>query len=126
MPRKGYSAEYLAKRKLITSYGEENVIKTASQRGIPDYIILNPIMGIEVKSSRKPKVYIQSRDIRQWRATSNWMKKKKAPIFYWMVTKQKNKLNISIITHDRFGREYIEPYIKKHGDVGSVKYKDRR
>ena len=116
MVRQGYRGEYIAKRKLIETYGVENVIKTACNRGIPDYIILKPLMGVEIKSSKRNKIYIKPREVKQWRATHQWMKIKRAPIDYWLITHNEKGRNIEIIPHAEFGSKYIEPYIRKHGE----------
>ncbi len=69
MARKGYRAEWLAKKKLIAEYGEENVIKMAIGQA-SDFLILKPGSGkiekiVEVKSTVKEKWYPKPREKEQ-------------------------------------------------------------
>ncbi len=66
MARKGYRAEYLAKKKLVEEYGEENVIKMAIGMA-SDFLVLKPGSGklekiVEVKSTVKEKWYPKPRE----------------------------------------------------------------
>ncbi len=66
MPRKGYRAEWLAKKELVAKYGKENVIKMAIGQ-TSDFIVLKPNSGriekiVEVKSTVKPKWYPKPRE----------------------------------------------------------------
>ncbi len=69
MARKGYRAEYLAKKKLIEECGEENVIKMAIGQA-SDFLVLKPGSGkiekiVEVKSTVKEKWYPKPREKEQ-------------------------------------------------------------
>ena len=69
MARKGYRAEWLAKKKLIEEYGEKNVIKMAIGQA-SDFLVLEPGSGrigkiVEVKSTVKEKWYPKPREKEQ-------------------------------------------------------------
>lgn len=86
--RKGYRAEYLAKKKLISEYGEENVIKIAIG-GAQDYIVLKPNkneieMIIEIKECHKKKYYPRENEIYQFKRIVNLCKQHKIPGFVWI------------------------------------------
>jgi len=64
--RKGYWAEYKAKKELIREYGKKNVLKVAIG-GAVDFLILNPNKNkiekiVEVKNCRKKKYYPSPRE----------------------------------------------------------------
>jgi len=64
--RKGYRAEYKAKKELIQKYGKENVLKVAIG-GAVDFLILNPNKNriekiVEVKECHKNKYYPTPRE----------------------------------------------------------------
>ena len=64
--RKGYRAEYTAKKELIQKYGKENVLKVAIG-GAVDFLVLKPGKNkiekiIEVKECHKKKYYPTPRE----------------------------------------------------------------
>lgn len=69
MARLGYRAEYLAKKKLIEEFGEENVLKIAIG-GAVDFLILDPKENrikkiVEIKKTNKKRYYPKEREIEQ-------------------------------------------------------------
>lgn len=67
MSRKGYYAEYIAKKKLIKEFGKQNVIKMAIGQ-TADYIILSKgriEKIVEVKDCHKKKYYPSPREKKQ-------------------------------------------------------------
>jgi peptide subunit release factor 1 (eRF1) len=68
--RKGYRAEYKAKKELIQKYGEENVLKVAIG-GAVDFLVLSPNKNkiekiVEVKECHKNKYYPTPREKAQF------------------------------------------------------------
>jgi len=64
--RKGYRAEYKAKKELIQKYGERNVLKVAIG-GAVDFLVLSPKKNkiekiVEVKECHKKKYYPAPRE----------------------------------------------------------------
>lgn len=64
--RKGYRAEYKAKKELIEKYGKENVLKVAIG-GAVDFLVLSPNKNriekiVEVKECHKKKYYPTPRE----------------------------------------------------------------
>ena len=64
--RKGYRAEYQAKKELIQKYGEKNVLKVAIG-GTVDFLVLSPKKNriekiVEVKECHKKKYYPAPRE----------------------------------------------------------------
>ena len=64
--RKGYRAEYKAKKELIQKYGKENVLKVAIG-GAVDFLVLSPNKNriekiVEVKACHKKKYYPTPRE----------------------------------------------------------------
>jgi len=68
--RKGYKAEYKAKKELIQKYGKENVMKVAIG-GTVDFVVLTPQKNkikkiVEVKECHKNKYYPTPREKKQF------------------------------------------------------------
>ena len=64
--RKGYRAEYQAKKELIQKYGKENILKVAIG-GAVDFLVLSPDKNkiekiVEVKECHKNKYYPNPRE----------------------------------------------------------------
>lgn len=64
--RKGYRAEYIAKKELIKNYGAENVLKVAIG-GAVDFLVISPNKNmiekiVEVKECHKNKYYPNPRE----------------------------------------------------------------
>ncbi len=64
--RKGYRAEYKAKKELIQEYGKANILKIAIG-GAVDFLVLSPKKNriekiVEVKECRKKKYYPTPRE----------------------------------------------------------------
>ncbi|MER3407134.1 MAG: hypothetical protein C4278_01785 [Patescibacteria group bacterium] len=91
--KKGYLAEYQAKKILIKKYGKNNVFKIAIG-GILDFLILSPdsnkiIKIVEIKKTKKNKWYLNDHDKKQIKILKKIKKTHKIPIEYWIKIKNK-------------------------------------
>jgi Holliday junction resolvase len=70
MARKGYQAEYEAKKILMQKFGKANVIKIAIANAGSDYIVVSKgelVKCVEVKECHKKKYYPSKREIEQFK-----------------------------------------------------------
>jgi len=111
--RRGYSAEYEAKKGLIKNHGKENVIKVAISQDGPDFLIFKPkgrsynIYGFEVKQTHQKKYYCAGRDKEQFRRLKAWHNANSIPIFYLIaITKHGVKTKWERLTLEEFGERY--------------------
>jgi len=101
--RKGYSSEYAVRQKLIKEYGKQGFVKVAIGQNAPDYLILNPLKAIEVKSTRGKKYYPTRHDREQFELFKEWSKKNRVKVEYWIRIGRKWR----ILSLDEFGRKYL-------------------
>ena len=99
MARKGWYGEKAVKDWLSSSYGKQNVVKTAIGQAI-DYIVLKPnkdkiLMLVEVKSIHKKKYYLSSNKD-QWKRAKALAKEHHIPL-YLFVKKPNEPLDIKRI-----------------------------
>ena len=93
MLRKGYLAEYQAKKELIEQYGENNILKLAIGQAV-DYIVLKPnskemLKFVEVK--KRNKKYYKSENKGQWERILKMSKEHDIPIELWEKRKGKKE-----------------------------------
>jgi len=86
--RKGYRAEYKAKKELIQKYGEKNVLKVAIG-GAVDFLVLNPNKNriekiVEVKECHKNKYYPTPRERKQFERLKEIGKKHSIKTELWI------------------------------------------
>jgi len=86
--RKGYRAEYKAKKELIEKYGKENILKIAIG-GAVDFLVLDPKRNkikkiVEVKKTSKKKYYPKPREKIQLQRLEELGKRHKIPIELWI------------------------------------------
>lgn len=86
--KKGYKAEYEAKKFLIKKYSPKNVFKMAIG-GTIDFFILEPkkrriLKLIEVKETKKSFWYPGEHDLKQFKVLSKISKEHKIPVEYWI------------------------------------------
>ena len=106
--RKGYGAEYQVKQMLERMWGKGYVIKSASSRNIPDFIILGKKLAYEVKSTTRKKLILHKRDKEQYKRFLEWRNKTKSDIKYIIIFRKKPKNRIEILTIDEFGEKYVK------------------
>ena len=86
--RKGYIAEYKAKKELIQKYGKGNVLKVAIG-GAVDFLVLDPKKNkikkiVEVKKTNKKKYYPRPREKIQLQRLKELGERHKIPIELWI------------------------------------------
>ena len=92
--RKGYAAEYVAKKDLERIYGKGNVLKIAISQVGPDFIILGkPVYDIcplykvvEVKETHGKKYYLRDKDKQQIMRIIEWCKEHQVKGELWVYT----------------------------------------
>jgi len=85
--RKGYRAEYLAKKELIEKYGKDNVIKVAIGQFGADFLVFNNgnlTKIVEVKQTHKNKFYPSKRERDQLRRIKEFAKKQGCEFEVWV------------------------------------------
>ncbi len=97
--RRGYAAEYLAKKKLIKIYGRQNVIKIAIG-GSADFIILKPNEDkiekiVEVKQTAKNKYYPRENEKEQLGLLRQLATEHNVPIEVWI--KFRNRKDFEVV-----------------------------
>lgn len=86
--KKGYKAEYEAKKELEKTYSKENIFKVAIG-GATDFFVLAPkkdkiLKLVEVKTTKKGKWYPGEHDLKQFKALEKLEKEHKIPVEYWI------------------------------------------
>jgi hypothetical protein len=86
--KKGYKAEYQAKKILEKKFSPKNIFKVAIG-GITDFFILEPkkrkvLKIIEVKETKKNSWYPGEHDLKQFRILKKISKEHKIPVEYWI------------------------------------------
>jgi len=86
--KKGYKAEYEAKKKLEKIFSKKNVFKVAIG-GATDFFVLEPkkrriLKLIEVKTTKKNYWYPGEHDLKQYKILIQISKEHKIPIEYWI------------------------------------------
>ncbi len=86
--RKGYMAEYKAKKELIQKYGKENVLKVAIG-GAVDFLVLSPKKNkiekiVEIKECHKKKYYPTPREKMQFERLKEIGKKHSIKTELWI------------------------------------------
>jgi len=94
--RRGYLAEYYCKKKLIETYGKENVVKVAIG-GATDFLVLKPGSKeiekiVEVKNTKKNKWYPNEHDIKQFETIKKISIDHGIKVEYWIRIKGKWKI----------------------------------
>ena len=85
--RKGYNAEYLAKKILQKKYGEDAVVKIAIGQMGADFLVWENkriIKLVEVKESHKKKWYINEREKKQIERIKQFCKKNELEFEIWI------------------------------------------
>jgi LysM repeat protein len=87
MMRKGYKAEWEAKRVLSKKYSPDRIFKVAIG-GATDFFVLGKkgkiIKLVEVKKTNKKKWYPTEHDLKQYQRLKKIQKKHKIPVEYWI------------------------------------------
>lgn len=97
--KKGYKAEYQAKKELEKIFSKENVFKVAIGGAI-DFFVLAPksskiLKLIEVKTTKKKTWYPGEHDFKQFLILKGIQKNHKIKVEYWIKIKGKwNKLSL--------------------------------
>jgi len=99
--RKGYKAEYTAKKELIREFGEENVLKIAIG-GAVDFLVLKPNKNriekiIEVKECHKNKYYPTPREREQFERLKLLGKKHSIKTELWIKHPRNNFIKKKLI-----------------------------
>ena len=86
--KKGYKAEYEAKKKLMRKFLPKNVFKVAIG-GATDFFVLEPkkrkiLKLIEVKTTKKNSWYPGEHDLKQYKILNKISKEHKIPVEYWI------------------------------------------
>jgi hypothetical protein len=86
--KKGYRAEYEAKKKLEKIFSKEDIFKLAIG-GTTDFFVLSPnenkvLKLIEVKTTKKDKWYPSEHDKKQYKKLLKIEKRHKIPVEYWI------------------------------------------
>lgn len=118
--KKGYKAEYEARKKLSQKYSSQNIVKIAIG-GATDFLILEPkgrkiLKIIEVKATKKNQWYPGKHDFEQFKKIARFSKSHHIPLEYWI--KIKGKWHI-------FSQEEIKKYFKNEKARGSKFSKKR-
>jgi len=103
--RRGYNAEYTAKKKLIEKYGKDSVIKVAIG-GMVDYIIIQNekvIKLVEVKKTKSKKWYPKQRDKQQFERIYRFCKDNKLKCEYWIFERS----NLHVYELNKVGKLYF-------------------
>lgn len=89
--KKGYKAEYEAKKTLFKKYSPESVFKVAIG-GATDFCVLGEngkiVKFVEVKKTNKNRWYPGTHDFKQFKVLKQIQKKHKVPVEYWIKTKR--------------------------------------
>jgi len=99
--RKGYRAEYKAKKELIQKYGKENVLKVAIG-GAVDFLVLSPKKNkiekiVEVKECHKNKYYPTPREKLQFERLKEIGKKHSIKTELWIKYTRKDFIKKKLI-----------------------------
>jgi len=91
--KRGYKAEYEAKKKLIQMFSKSNIFKVAIGGAI-DFFVLSPgenkvIKLVEVKTTKKKKWYPGIHDFKQFQILRKIEKEHKILVEYWIKIKGK-------------------------------------
>jgi len=126
--KKGYSAEYDAKKKLMEQYGKYSVVKTAIGQNAPDYIVftskafeiefatppmndfesITMVKGIEIKSTQTKKYYPHEHDIKQVLFLEKWQETTNVPVEYYVRTIVNHKVVWEEFTLEAFKERYVK------------------
>lgn len=96
--RKGYRSEYLARQKLISAYGQQNVLKIAIG-GSADFLILKPNENkvekiVEVKQTAKNKYYPRENEKEQIELIKRLAVEHKIPVEMWIKYKKRKEFEV--------------------------------
>ena len=93
--RKGYKAEWEAKKVLCKKYSPDSIFKVAIG-GTTDFFVLGKkgkiVKLVEVKKTNKKKWYPTEHDLKQYRRLKKIQKKHKIPVEYWIKINGKWKI----------------------------------
>jgi len=94
--KRGYKAEYEARKKLGQKYLPQNIVKVAIG-GATDFLVLEPkgnkvLKIVEVKTTKKNQWYPGEHDFKQFKEIVKFSRNHNIPIEYWIKIKGHWKL----------------------------------